>query len=90
MDQISIANLIHCFTISVPIRILPFFGSCCEETEKVRVNLCFETNEHSVQTTNVSWLIGTAWAVLQYEHAAELFKHSAELVLKQALTQVFC
>ena len=28
------------------------FDSCCYETEKIRVNLCFETNEHSVQTVD--------------------------------------
>ena len=30
----------------------PFFGSCCQETEKFRVNVCFETSEHSVQTAD--------------------------------------
>ena len=29
-----------------------FFGSCWQVTEKFRVNLCFETSEHSVETTD--------------------------------------
>ena len=28
----------------------PFFGSCCKETDQFRLNICFETREHSVQT----------------------------------------
>ena len=26
-----------------------FFDSCCQEMEKFRVNVCFETSEYSVQ-----------------------------------------
>ena len=36
-------KLIHEFTISVPVLILPVLRRCCYETEKFRVNLCFET-----------------------------------------------
>ena len=30
----------------------PFFGNCCYETEKFRVNLCFETREYSILTAD--------------------------------------
>ena len=30
----------------------PLFSSCCLETEKFRVNLCFELSEHSVPTAD--------------------------------------
>ena len=40
------------YSISSGPHITRFFGGCCYETEKFRVNLCFETSEHSVQTAD--------------------------------------
>ena len=42
-------NITHRFTISVPLLILPILGSCCEETGKFQVYLCFESSGNSAQ-----------------------------------------
>ena len=42
----------HGFTISFPVFMLHIFGSSCQETEKFRANLCFDSSEHRVQTTD--------------------------------------
>ena len=42
----SMRTVIHGFTISVPVLILPVFR------EKFRVNVCFETSEHSMQAAD--------------------------------------
>ena len=52
LANISKKRTIHGFAISVPVLILSIFWQMLLRNGKLRVNVCFETSEHAVQTAD--------------------------------------
>ena len=65
----------------------PFFGSCCKETDQFRLNICFKTREHSVQTAgDNSKVISQAFRLTLVLYIFKLVLHFSSSIARNQIT----